>query len=161
MALVDGPIFQVAWVVEDIAASEKWFTAALGVPKWFRIPDVHFGPESCTFRGAPADYVIHVALGYAGDQQLELIQPVRGTNLYTEHIERSGPGLHHVAWVPDDFDATLASAEAAGITVTQRGRFDSPAMEYAYLDGRAGGAPHVELMRLSPEMAAFFDSIRS
>jgi catechol 2,3-dioxygenase-like lactoylglutathione lyase family enzyme len=160
MALVDGPIFQVAWVVDDIAAAERWFTDALGVPSWFRIPDVHFGPEACTFRGEPADYVIHVGLGYAGEQQLELIQPVSGTNLYTEHLARSGPGLHHVAWVPDDFDATLAAAEAEGIEVTQRGHFDAPAMEYAYLDGRAGGAPHIELMRLSPEMTAFFDSLR-
>ncbi len=159
MSLVHGPIFQECWVVDDIAASERWFTGVFGVERWTRFDDVVFGPDSCTYRGAPADYSIHVSIGYAGSQQLELIQPVSGENIYTEHLERCGPGLHHVAWIPDDFDATLAAAEAQGIPVSQRGEFAGAGIEFAYLDGRAGGAPHVELMKLSPDMRAFFDSL--
>ena len=87
MSLVSGPIAQVAWVVDDIDTAERWFSDTFGVPTWFRIPGVHFGPELCQYRGEPADYTIHVSLAYAGDQQLELIQPVQGRNLYTEHLE--------------------------------------------------------------------------
>ena len=159
MSLVDGPIFQVCWVVPDIAASEGWFTDTLGVPGWTRFDDVHFGPDSCTYRGRPADYSIHVALGYAGMQQLELIQPVTGVNLYTEHLERCGAGLHHVAWIPDDFEATVAAFEHNGMPVTQRGSFAGAGLEFAYVDGSAGGAPHIELMKVSPDMRAFFDSL--
>lgn len=160
MSLVSGPIFQVCWVVADIDATERWFTETLGVPKWTRIPNVPFGPDHCRYRGAPADYVIHVSLGYAGDQQIELIQPVSGENLYTEHLETIGPGLHHVAWLVDDLDATLADAAARGITVTQQGGFPGAGMRFAYLDGAAAGAPHIELMELSPDMRGFFDSLR-
>lgn len=160
MSLVSGPIFQVCWVVDDIDAAEKWFTDTLGVPKWMRIPDVHFGPEHCRYRGEPADYVIHVSLGYAGGQQFELIQPVSGRNLYAEHVERDGPGLHHVAWVVDDLDATLAEAGARGIAITQQGAFSGAGMRFAYLDGSAGGAPYIELMEISADMRAFFDSLR-
>ncbi|MGH9136568.1 MAG: VOC family protein [Acidimicrobiales bacterium] len=158
MSLVQGPIYQVAWVVDDIAAAERWFTDTFGVASWTRFDDVVFGPDSCTYRGRPADYSIHVGIGYAGTQQLELIQPVTGVNLYTEHLERCGPGLHHVAYLPDDFDATLADAADRGIEVIQRGVFEG-LMEFAYLDGRPGGAGAIELMRLSDDMRRFFDSL--
>lgn len=154
-----GPIFQVAWVVDDIAAATKEFTDCYGVAEWLRIPGVRFGPESCTYRGKPADYTIDVALGYAGGQQLELIAPVAGENLYTEMLRTSGPGLHHVAWVPEDYDAALAAAEAAGREILQQGAFEGVGMEFAYLGGGPFGS-YVELMRLSPEMRAMFDQLR-
>ncbi|WP_174189730.1 VOC family protein [Nocardia barduliensis] len=153
-----GPIFQLCWVVDDLAAAREAFTARYGVGEWFTIPDVRFGPQAAQLHGAPADYTISVALGYAGGQQLELIEPRGGASLYAEQLERSGPGLHHVAWVPDDYDAALAEAVTAGIEIVARGRFEGVGMEFAYLDGGPIGS-HVELMRLSPEMKAMFDHL--
>jgi catechol 2,3-dioxygenase-like lactoylglutathione lyase family enzyme len=160
MSLVAGPIFQVAWVVEDVSAAEHWFTDTLGIPRWQRFSDVHFGPDLCRYRGEPADFVIHVAVGYAGDQQVELIQPVAGRNLYVEHLERSGPGLHHIAFVPEDYEAALADAAAREMAVSQEGSFAGGAMRFVYLDGSAGGAPHIELIQMSPEMATFFERLK-
>ncbi|QTJ65535.1 VOC family protein [Rhodococcus sp. ZPP] len=158
MSLVTGPIFQVCWVVEDLDTAERHFADQFGVAKWLRLPNVHFGPDHCTYRGEPADYVVHVSLGYAGGQQLELIEPVSGSNLYVEQLERSGPGLHHVAWVPDDFEATLAEAARRGLPVVQQGRFEGVGMEFAYLEGGPLGG-YVELMKLSEEIRAMFDSL--
>ncbi|WP_406277753.1 hypothetical protein OH799_08800 [Nocardia sp. NBC_00881] len=59
--------------VRDIAAAQRVFTERYGVSSWFTVPDVHFGPEECELRGAPADYTISVTLGYAGGQQLEFV----------------------------------------------------------------------------------------
>jgi len=157
VTLVSGPILQVAWVVEDIAAAEARFTDDLGVARWMRIPDVAFGPDHCTYRGAPADFTIHVSLGYAGDQQLELIEPVTGDSLYTEHLRAHGPGLHHVAWEPADFEAAVA---ACGDAVAQQGSFPGVGMEFAYVPGGPLGS-WVELMKLSDEMRAIFASIQT
>ena len=33
---------------------------------------------------------------YAGDMQPELMSPVTGDSVYTESLDRAGPGLHHV-----------------------------------------------------------------
>lgn len=158
MTLVSGPIFQICWVVADIEAAEGWFTEHLGVPKWLRIPDVRFGPEDTRYRGGLAEYTIHVSLGYAGGQQLELIQPVSGRSVYAEHLDRNGPGLHHVAWLTEDLDATLADAAERGIAVTQQG--SPPGMRFAYLDGSTAGAPYIELMELTDDMRTFFDTLR-
>ncbi|MEU8896106.1 VOC family protein [Nocardia sp. NPDC048505] len=158
MTTARGPIFQLCWVVADIAAATREFTERYGVEKWFTIPDVRFGPELCEHRGAPADYTITVALGYAGGQQLELIEPRSGVSLYSEQLAHSGPGLHHVAWIPEDFDAALAEARAAGREIVARGAFEGAGMEFAYLAGGPIGS-YVELMRLSPEMRAVFDQL--
>jgi len=160
MALVNGPIFKVAWVVDDLQGAERWFTETFGVPAWTRWNLVHCGPEHCTYRGQKADFVVDVSIGYAGDQQLELIEPKQGASIYTEHLERCGPGLHHIAFVPDDFETTLAEAVARGITVTQQGAFEG-GIEFAYLDGSPGGAPNIELMKVAPAMRDYFDSLRA
>ncbi|MCC3331753.1 VOC family protein [Nocardia abscessus] len=156
--IAGGPIFQLCWVVEDLTAACETFTTRYGVGEWFTIPDVHFGPEAAELRGVPADYTISVALGYAGGQQLELIEPRGGSSLYAEHLDRLGPGLHHAAWVPADYDAALAETAAAGIDIVARGRFEGVGMEFAYLDGGPIGS-HIELMRLSREMKAMFDHL--
>ncbi|WP_330255612.1 VOC family protein [Nocardia sp. NBC_00565] len=156
MTIALGPIFQLCWVVRDIAAAQREFTERYGVAQWFTIPDVHFGPDSCELHGVPADYTITVALGYAGGQQLELIEPKSGISLYSEHLDTAGSGLHHIAWVPEDFDAALAEAKANGVEVLARGAFEGVGMEFAYLDGGALGSA-VELMRLSSDMRAMFD----
>ncbi|KLN72059.1 MULTISPECIES: VOC family protein [Rhodococcus] len=156
--LVSGPIFQICWVVEEIEAAEQEFTRQWGVERWLRMPDIAFGPETTTYRGEPADYVVHVSIGYAGSQQLELIQPVSGRNLYTEFLETHGVGVHHMAWVPGDYEATLLEAERRGMSVVQQGRVEGAGMEFSYIDaGPLGG--YVELMKLSPEIRLMFASL--
>ncbi|KJF20722.1 lactoylglutathione lyase [Rhodococcus sp. ACPA4] len=156
--LVSGPIFQICWVVADITAAEEEFSENWGVQRWLRMPDLHFGPETTTYRGQPADYTAHISLGYAGTQQIELIQPVSGRSLYSEFLDTHGVGVHHVAFVPDDYDETLAEVERRGMSVLQQGRIEDVGMEFAYVDaGPTGG--YVELMKLSPEIRLMFDSL--
>lgn len=156
--LVSEPIFQICWVVDDIAAAEREFSEKWGVQRWLRMPDLHFGPETTTYRGERADYTAHIALGYSGTQQIELIQPVSGNNLYTEFLESNGVGVHHVAYVPVDYEETLAEAERRGMPVLQQGRIGGAGMEFAYLDGGPLGG-YIELMKLTPEIRLMFESL--
>ncbi|MGW4774383.1 VOC family protein [Nocardia sp. NPDC004278] len=158
MSIATGPIFQLAWVVHDIDAAEREFTERYGVDEWVRMPRMRFGPDTCRYRGAPADYTIDSSLGYAGGQQLELIAPVSGANLYTEALAQSGPGLHHIAWVPDDFDAALAQARAAGTEIMQHCAVAEIGMEFAYLPGGPLGS-YIELLRLPADARTLFDSM--
>lgn len=160
MAIAHGPVTQVAWVTEDLDATAALLSRGFGVGEWTRLPDVHFDPEHCTLHGRPADFVVHVALAYAGDLQLELIQPVRGESIYTEFLARSGPGLHHLCFEVDDMAAARGAAEVEGLEVVQAGSMMDGAMEFAYLDGRAHGVPYVELARIGPDLRTFFDAIR-
>lgn len=158
-ALGGEAITQVAWVVRDVAATERFLSTCFGVRAWARMPDVHFGPETCSYRGEPADFTAHIALSYRGAVQLELIQPVRGVSIYTEFLDRAGPGLHHICSEPPDFDAALAAANAQGIEIVQQGDMFGE-MRFAYIDGAAAGVPFVELAEIGPNMRTMFERIR-
>ena len=161
MSIAEGPVVQVCWVTDNIEATERLLSEQFGVRSWTRIPDVRFGPEHTTLRGEPVDLTLHVSLGYAGDLQLELIQPVSGPGIHREFLDAHGPGLHHVCFAVDDVDAACAAAEAAGVPVLMRGSMMDGEIEFAYVDGSAGGAPYVELARIGPQMQAFYDAIRA
>lgn len=145
---------QIAWVTNDLDATENALTTLLGAKKWVRVPDVHFSPDTCTYRGEPADFVAHISFSYAGETQLELIAPVSGKSVYTEFLDRAGPGLHHICVEVDDVDAAVASAE-----VVQRGTMPG-GMEFAYLTAAAAGVPYIEIAHISPEIRQFFDYVK-
>jgi Glyoxalase/Bleomycin resistance protein/Dioxygenase superfamily len=145
---------QIAWVTKDLAATEQALTTLLGAKKWIRVPDVHFGPDSCTYRGRPADFVAHISFSYAGDTQLELIAPVTGESVYTEFLDRAGPGLHHICVEVDEVDEAVGAAE-----VLQRGVMPG-GMEFAYVTAEAAGVPYIEIAHISPEIRAFFDYVK-
>jgi catechol 2,3-dioxygenase-like lactoylglutathione lyase family enzyme len=145
---------QIAWVTTDLTATEEALTALLGAKKWIRVPDVHFGPDSCTYRGRPADFVASISFNYAGDTQLELISPVSGESVYTEFLDRAGPGLHHICVEVDDVDAAVGTAE-----VLQRGVMPG-GMEFAYVTAEAAGVPYIEIAHIPSEIRAFFDYVK-
>lgn len=147
---------QIAWVTRDLDATETALTTLLGAKKWIRMPGVHFGPDACTYRGRPADFVADIALSYAGQTQLELIAPVRGDSIYTEFLDGAGPGLHHICIETDDVEQAVAERRAE---VVQRGVMPG-GMEFAYLSAADAGVPYLEIAHISPEIRAFFDYIK-
>jgi catechol 2,3-dioxygenase-like lactoylglutathione lyase family enzyme len=160
MAVVSGPVIQTAWVVADVAATEAHLSALTGIRHWTRLPDIRFGPDTCTFRGHPADFTAHIAMAYVGDMQLELIQPVTGESIYSEFLDATGGGLHHLCWEVDDLDAALARATRAGMAAVQTGDMAGGSIRFAYLDGAAHGVPYVELAQLNDAMRTFYAQIK-
>lgn len=153
-----GPVTQIAWVTQDIEATEQFLSGTCGAGPWTRMPDIEFG-ATCEYRGATADFTAHISLSYLGDMQLELIEPRRGESIYTEFLRAAGPGLHHVCFEPHDFDDAVAAAKRSGIEIIQSGDMGG-AMRFAYLDAAHAGVPCVELAEISPGMRAFYDQIK-
>jgi hypothetical protein len=147
---------QIAWVTPDLDATENALSSLLGAKKWIRISAVHFGPDACTFRGRPADFVADISLSYAGDTQLELIAPLTGESIYTEFLDSAGPGLHHICVEVDDVEAALAEL---GADVVQRGVMPG-GMEFAYVSAADAGVPYIEIAHIPDEIRAFFEYVK-
>ena len=158
--IAEGPVIQLAWVTDDISATETLLHEQLGSGPWTRIPDVRFDAEHSRLRGEPSAFTAHISLAYAGDLQLELIEPVSGESVHTEFLARCGPGLHHLCYAVDDLAAACARAEAAGVPVLQTGSMMDGEIEFAYLDGSAAGAPYLELARTGPQMREFYAAVK-
>src|SRR3982074_3007494 len=141
--MLDQTPVQIAWVTRDLDATEAALTALLGAKKWIRMPAVHFGPDSCTYRGRPADFVADISLSYAGDLQLELIAPVTGESIYEDFLRQAGAGLHHICVEADDLEQAVTAATGAGAEVVQRGVMPG-GMEFAYVSAADAGVPFVE-----------------
>lgn len=153
---------QIAWVTGDLDATETALTGLLGVRKWVRIPDVHFAADACSYRGKPADFVASISLSYLGDMQLELIQPVRGENIYSDFLSDGGPGLHHIcveADSPEQLAEDAGAGRRAGAPVVQQGVMPG-GIHFAYVSAPQAGVPFVEFAYIAPEMRAFYDYIK-
>jgi catechol 2,3-dioxygenase-like lactoylglutathione lyase family enzyme len=160
--MLDQTPVQIAWVTRDLDATEKALTTLLGAKKWVRMPGVHFGPDTCTFRGRPADFVADISLSYAGDTQLELIAPASGESIYTEFLDHAGAGLHHICMEAADaesFDAALREAEQRGAPVVQQGVMPG-GMRFAYVSAEQAGVPYIEIAHIPSEIRAFFDYVK-
>ncbi|WP_006243669.1 VOC family protein [Mycolicibacterium tusciae] len=153
---------QIAWVTRDLDATEKALTTLLGAKKWVRVTDVHFAPDTCTFRGRPADFIADISFSYAGDTQLELITPVSGESVYSEFLDAGGSGLHHVCIeAPDSaaFDSSLREAENNGTPVVAQGIMPG-GMRFAYLSAVDAGVPYIEIAVIPGEIKEFFDYVK-
>lgn len=57
---------------------------------------------------------VKVAFLPVGDGKLELLEPTDPDSPIAKHVERRGPGLHHVCLRVDDIEAAMAELKAKG-----------------------------------------------
>lgn len=109
-------IVQNAYVVNDIdAAVERWH-GLWGIGPFF--VRRHVAMVSVIYRGAPATLDISAAYAQAGPIQVELVmQHNPGPSALRDMFAPGQEGLHHVAVIPEDFDAMLAFYRQLGYPV--------------------------------------------
>ena len=98
---VQTPV-QIAWVTHDLDTTETALTGLLGAKKWVRMPDVHFGPDTCTYRGEPADFVHRQ--GVEGRTTAQGVMP-GGMQFAYLSAPAAGIPFVEIAYIPDDIQA--------------------------------------------------------
>lgn len=94
--LLDAPLTHVGIVVSDVEQAAKKYAQLLGVP----VPPIH----SLTDVKFPRDYrgdrkaYPKVATFALNNVTVELLQPQGGASPWRERLEKSGPGLDHIAF---------------------------------------------------------------
>jgi hypothetical protein len=111
-----GGIVQFAYTVADIEKGMADYTRLMGVGPWFVMGP--FTTPRATYRGAPTQIELTLAIGFAGHMMVELIQQHDDKpSVYREYVERKGHGFHHWAIGSRDFDADVARYEAQGYEI--------------------------------------------
>jgi methylmalonyl-CoA/ethylmalonyl-CoA epimerase len=98
--LVRG-LHHIAIVVPSIAEARKLYEGVLGLSAG--------EPEYV------ADQEVNVLVTYAGAQRIELVEPAAPDSPVTRFLEKTGGGLHHVAYRVDDVAAAIAALKSAGV----------------------------------------------
>jgi methylmalonyl-CoA/ethylmalonyl-CoA epimerase len=69
----------------------------------------------------------------AGDTKVELLVPISDQSTIARHLEKHGPGLHHLAFLVDDLDAELERLTALGYRVVTAPKAGADGKRIAFL----------------------------
>jgi methylmalonyl-CoA/ethylmalonyl-CoA epimerase len=128
-----GRIDHVGVAVDDLDAAVALYSERLGMPVEHR--------ETVEAQGVEA-----VLLG-VGESHVELLRPLSADTAVGRFIERSGPGLHHVAYGTDDIDAALEAVRAAGLRlIDEQPRTGIRNSRVAFVHPRSTGGVLTELV---------------
>jgi methylmalonyl-CoA/ethylmalonyl-CoA epimerase len=100
---VFGRIDHIGVAVQDLEEAVALYSERLGMPVQHR--------ETVEQQGVEA-----VLLG-VGESHVELLRPLAPDTAVGRFLERSGPGMHHVAYGTDDIESALERARAAGLAL--------------------------------------------
>ena len=82
-----------------------------------------------------------------GDGHIELLQPLSPDGPVGRFLERSGPGIHHVAYQTDDLDAALEAVRGAGLQlIDEEPRIGIWGRRVAFLHPKSTGGVLTELV---------------
>lgn len=147
-----GPIFQVAYVVEDLDQAAQWWAKHMGVGPFFALRNIQ--QAKMDYKGAPCTADYSAAFAMMGDTQIELIaQHDTKPSPYIDHV--GGGTIHHMAATTQDIDAAQAELEAGGMTYVASAT--SPdGTRWVILEGEEAG--RLELLQFpegAPDFAGF------
>jgi methylmalonyl-CoA/ethylmalonyl-CoA epimerase len=130
---VFGRIDHIGVAVEDLDEALQLYGERLGMPQQHR--------ETLDEQGVEA-----VLLG-VGENHVELLRPLAPDTAVGKFLERSGPGLHHVAYGTDDIDSALEAARGAGLRlIDERPRTGIRGSRVAFLHPKSTGGVLTELV---------------
>jgi hypothetical protein len=92
-----------------------------------------------------------IALGWVGDLQYELIQPISGpVGIYSDAVrEDQLLRFHHVAMRADDWDALRGDIDGRARSIVYRGQTDG--LKFVYVDARDTLGHYLEYVWATPE----------
>jgi hypothetical protein len=144
--------FQNAYVTRDLARAEALIGERHGISDW-----VHFEPEMEVYTATDGTGPCHVkvALGWVGNYQVELIEPVSGNvRHYRDYLPAdeadASPRLHHICMRVADWDAFRADVTARGWPIAYEGQVEG--CKFVYVDARESLGHYVEYMWMSDEL---------
>jgi len=146
-----GPVRQIAWLVPDLEAATRLWSAAHRVGPWFASDPMP--TAKAVYRGEPGHIALRAASAYSGDLEIELIQPLGDDrSIYREAVEQMGYGLHHVCHHSDALDEDITRMTAKGYELVQE--FWVGEFRIVYLGTPGSIGSYVELIQMTPEVDA-------
>jgi len=128
-----GKPYQIGVLVKDLHKGVESYWKNYGIGPW-SIYTFKPGPvQDMRVRGERKDFTIKIALTMFGPFQIELIQPIKGDNIYWDYLREKGEGLHHIGCAVDDIEESINTLAQSGINVIQSGTFWKSG-KFAYLD---------------------------
>ena len=106
----------IGFAVRSIAAFQATWGRTLGISEW--VVHEESAPGGIQLHGSDAGpLAVRVAFARLAGTSLELIETSQGRTHHLEHLERSGSGLHHIAFWVRDLPTELAKVGDLGLEI--------------------------------------------
>jgi catechol 2,3-dioxygenase-like lactoylglutathione lyase family enzyme len=92
-------------------------------------------------------FSLRIGVVKLGTVTFEFLQPVAGRSIWADFLQKSGEGLHHMAFTVSDWDNKLSYLKNSGATLLAGAsveQFDGK--RWAYLDMKTVGSLVIEIM---------------
>ena len=86
-----------------------------------------------------------------GETRIELLEPVDESSPIARFIARHGPGIHHIAFAVDDFDARRARAIASGLEPIGEPSVGAGGKRVQFFHPRSTGGVLIEICSVDTE----------
>ncbi len=153
---------QVAWVVPDIIASEKYFRDVLGISNFVKMENLRSEELEGRYYGNPDNYVFHLYMAYSGGTMLELIQPVSGESIFAEYLQKNpNGGVQHIAYsIPaDQLSKAIEELTDKGYPAVQS--LSLPVANVAFFDTRKEIGVMTEIIGLTEAGVGFVEELKT
>jgi len=138
-----GHVSSLIWIAKDLDPVLNYWQK-LGLKNIERTNVTEF--KGLIYRGKPAPTTARSAFGHVGNVFIEWIQPVTGTNIYTEFLKRHGDGVLALGYAvksDEELEKQVRYFQSQGVEVAERTEWknDKGTGHGAYLDtwARGGG----------------------
>lgn len=159
MSVIPYSCHQLGFVTASIDELAPVLEKRYGVPKFYLFPDITFA--EVVYAGVPQPCSVHVAIGYCGETQIEIVQPISGTGVHADFIAAGRSGLHHVGFLAQDFEAEVSRMTLLDGPPVQQGAIgDNRGIEFAYFDTVATLGVMTEIMRFSPTVTRMYERLK-
>jgi hypothetical protein len=123
-------------IVRDLDKAIESYSSLLDVGPFSTYPPEYYRKyySERTLRGKPANFTMKLSMAPCGPVRLELIEPVEGSSIYSEFLERKGEGLHHLGYKVKNMDATIRSFKKIGVDILMSAHGRATPTGFAYMD---------------------------
>jgi len=118
---------QICIVTRDLDQMVRRYADELGIGPWwinnYEAPDL----TDTTYHGRSSSYSMKLALAWTGDINWEIIEPIKGPNIYEDFLESNEFGIQHIGIMLSDLGMSWSEChhlfKDRGFEVIQEGRW--------------------------------------
>lgn len=147
------PIFQYAWVVNDLDAACRRWASAFGAGPFFTARH-HKAEGYYRYRGDPTECDLSYAFGYCGPVMIQFIQLHDDVpSIFHEMFPRGQEGFHHVGILGMDFEKDRQHLLDQGLEIANEMWSGA---DVCYFDARPQFGMFVEIHGAPPHIIEYF-----
>ncbi|MEA5565011.1 VOC family protein [Anabaena sp. UHCC 0399] len=131
-------IFKIGILTYDLDKTLRNYVEILGIGPWkiYHLQEPRLSQTK--LRGKKVNLSVQIAVAYVGNTLLEIVQPLDGSSIYHELLDKQGEGVHYIGVSSDklNFSELLQHFSKLGCSIAMEGTLENT-YQFAYVDTKS------------------------